>query len=99
ERGRRGRIAPPDHSRHHGLHSFVGKISRAASRNKKIVAVAAWRLRFPCRYQAGTVRSDGSLAGYASGLVVTQCRDVSGPKPGKLDAIPLPNYVYCAEQV
>jgi hypothetical protein len=29
---------------------------------------------------------------------VTQLRDVPGPKPGKLDAIPLPNYVYCAEQ-
>jgi hypothetical protein len=37
--------------------SFAGKISRAASRNKKTVTAAAQRLRFPWRYQAGTVCS------------------------------------------
>jgi hypothetical protein len=43
--------------------SFAGKISRAGSDNKKRVAGAAERLRFPCRYQAGTVCSNGAAAG------------------------------------
>jgi hypothetical protein len=43
--------------------SFAGKISRAGSHNKKRVAGAADRLRFPCRYQAGTVCSNGAPAG------------------------------------
>jgi hypothetical protein len=59
-------------------------------------------LRGACASHAAIkpVRFAAWLAGgLCERLAVTQSRDMSGLELGKLDAIPLRNYVYCAEQV
>src|SRR5262249_34783787 len=88
--------------------SFAGKISRAACGNKKTLAPACSAYARhtaikPVRF-AATARRRAAVLFHASTRDIAKSDSraafrIAGLKPGKLDAIPLRNYVFCAEQV
>jgi hypothetical protein len=91
------------------LFSFAGKISRAACGNKKTLAPACSAYARhtaikPVRFAATTRRRGSRHIFHASSRDISKSDSraafrIAGLKPGKLDAIPLRDYVFCAEQV